>query len=323
MRWRLKYGMKKYNIKKHPTYWRMLFSFIRKKSGWGSSLSAPQLTYWRRFIFSACALGNYKLMANLLDFFGVDPFRLSIAIANPAILEQATRHWLYYHSTMQERVSISKEHFLFLQSCLSPAALRCIYLDDGILLWSQQYQDDTLSLKLNFDRFYRKEGLLAVTLNLGDKRIYQASFWVAQNRSGEMGLWIGALQGSSGELQTIRDLTKYFFGYRTKNLIIHVIRTITIQLQLKRIYAVSIYGFQASHNVHSKRRLKTSLDEFWKEEGGNTCKDLRFFELPLIELRKSQQEIASHKRNLYRKRFAAIDAVDMSVTQALEPYLIS
>jgi uncharacterized protein VirK/YbjX len=115
----------------------------------------------------------------------------------------------------------------------------------------------------------------------------------------------------------IHDLTKFYFGYRPKNLILHGIRSVARSLGLKKLYAVSNYGFYAYSTLRIDRKIKTSLDQFWLETGGELCADKRFYQLPLVEPRKAIEEAASHKRNLYRKRYAAIDAIDEAVTTAL------
>lgn len=303
-------------------YWRKLFSFIRDQNKWGGSQSAVHLRYWRRLIFVVGAIINHKLMEQLLVFFGSNFLRLSIVTAHPSILEQTTRQWLYNQSIMQERVTLVMSHFLFLQTHLSEVAMQQLYLSDGIVLWNQQYQEDTLLLKLHYNRNCRKEGLMAIALNLGIKRIYSASIWVVPNTDGKMALWIGCLQGSKGESKTIHDLTKHFFGYRPKNFMFHAVRTVARLLQLDIIYAVSNYGSYVNHRFRSNRRLKTSLDVFWEELGGQISNDPRFFTLAGFEFRKSLQEVATHKRNLYRKRFAALDAICAEITKALGPHLL-
>lgn len=87
-------------------------------------------------------------------------------------------------------------------------------------------------------------------------------------------------------------------------------------------YLIMDFRSVITFHISSKRRLKTSLDDFWKEIQGEICNDSRFCTLPLIELRKSLEEVDSHKRNLYRKRFAMLDSIDADVREALKPYLI-
>ena len=224
---------------------------------------------------------------------------------------------------MQERIALLQEHILFLESRFSQDAIRCIYCREGLQLWNQDYKDEKLSLTLNFNRSHRKEGLMTMNLSLGEQRVYLASFWIGADGNGKKSLWIGSLQGSQGELQMSRDLTKHFFGYRPKNLMIYALRALARQLQLNKIYAVSNDGFQASHHISAKRRLKTSLDEFWQETQGKRTADFRSFTLPLIEQRKSLEEVNTKKRNLYRKRFELLDEIEGYIASALQPYLIA
>jgi uncharacterized protein VirK/YbjX len=312
-----------FNTKKSVNYWGKVLSIIKDTEGWGGSLSKIHLVYWRRFIFIVWAIFRRNEMEALLNFFAKDQVRLSIASSKPSILEQTTREWLYFKSTARERIALTKDHFLFSQTRLSKAALQMIYIADGITLWSEQYKENTLSLKLHYDRFYRKEGLMAVSLNLGANRLYSVSFWFAKDSNNKMRLWVGSLQGSRGQSQLIHDLTKHFFGYRPKNLMVTAIRAIADLLQVERIYAVSNYGSYVNHRMRMNRRLKTSLDDFWQEVGGYSSSDARFFELPIFEARKTIQEVASQKRNLYRKRYAALDAIISEITERLKPYLLT
>lgn len=278
--------------------------------------------YWRKMVFLIRTLSHHKQMMKLINFFEKNHLRRAISIAQPCVFEQATRQWFYHQSNFSERTGIIKKHYLFVNDCFTEEALRHIYLGDGIMLWNQEYQNETLSLNLHFSRgSHEKEGLMAILLKIGEKRIYQIIFWLAPNRKNEMALWIGALQGSPNGLQISRGLTKLFYGYRTKNFILHALYTVASQLMLKKIYAVSNYGFYANNHIRLDRKLKTSLDEFWQEMGGEICKDTRFFKLPASELRKSLDEVDSHKRNQYRKRFSMLDAVDLAIVHSLEQYL--
>lgn len=280
------------------------------------------LNYWRKMVFLIRTVTHHKQMMKLLEFFETHHLRREIAAAQPCIFEQATRQWLYRQSSLSERVRIIKHHYSFVNEYFTEDALRQIYFGNGILLWSQEYQSETLSLHLKFSRgSHEKEGLMALLLKMGEKRIYQIIFWLAPDRKNEMALWVGALQGSPNGLELSRNLTKFFYGYRTKNFIFHALCTVASQLALKKIYAVSNYGFYANNHIRLDRKLKTSLDDFWQEIGGHVCKDKRFFELPVSETRKSLDEVDSHKRNQYRKRFAMLDTIDSTIANSLELYL--
>ncbi len=146
-------------------------------------------------------------------------------------------------------------------------------------------------------------------------------FWIAPGIQGrEAALWIGAMQGSNAETapDIIKGLTKHFFGYRTKNLILYATRCVAKAMNIEYIYAVSNHGYYANNHLRIDRKLKTSLDDFWQETDGKQTADTRFYELPVVEYRKTIEEVKTHKRNQYRKRFAALDAVEESIIEALK-----
>ena len=138
-----------------------------------------------------------------------------------------------------------------------------------------------------------------------------------------MELRIGSLHGAVGMLRTYRDLTKHFFGYRPKNLVLYTLRMVARKLQAERIQAISNSGFFTNNHLRLDRKLQTSLNEFWQESGGEISADPRFFDLPLAEPRKRIEETKSHKHTLYRKRFALLDEIDRLIAKALDENLKS
>ncbi len=277
--------------------------------------------YRRIVVFMIRSVINNAKMKELITFFQKDALLSDIASHNPFIFEQVTRQIFYHKSTFLERLSLIKEHFVFLKKYLNEEALHLIYTSEGLTLWQQECQNEMLSLSLSFHGVNKKEGLITFELKL-QHRIYHATFWIALDKNGEISLWIGALQGSLKGSKKISDLTKYFYGYRPKNLIVYGLRLIATGLNIRKIYAVSNCGFYANNHIRLDRKLKTSLDEFWEETGGILSRDNRFYELPLIEPRKSLDEVKSQKRNLYKKRFALLDEMSNVITQKLTSYLV-
>lgn len=78
------------------------------------------------------------------------------------------------------------------------------------------------------------------------------------------------------------------------------------------------YGHYAKNHIRINRKLKTSLDVFWQETGGQALADQRFFAIPLNEARKSIEAVVSHKRNLYRKRYSLLDQIETEMSQVLD-----
>ncbi|SEI97005.1 hypothetical protein SAMN05660742_102117 [Propionispira arboris] len=296
-------------------YIRFICTIVTSKGQWGNGIRQ----YWRKFLFVVCSCVNYQTMVNFIEFLTAPQNKqIHIMVMNQTfILEQVTRAWLYYRASTEDRVKASIAHFTFFQRKLTPAAFEHIYNKNGITIWEQQFKDNLLTIKLDYGRFYRKEGLMAISLNLGTLRVYSISFWMDFDSNKQLALWIGSIQGSKGELDVIRSLTKCFYGYRPKNLMIHAVQSLTRALQIKNIFAVSNYGSYVNTRIRKNRKLKTSLDKFWMEIGGMVSTDARFFKLPIIEHRKQNEEIPAHKRNLYRKRFALLDNVDETIKDVM------
>ena len=277
--------------------------------------------YRRRASFVLRAILNNSGMKRLFMFFNENPLFQDIAVHYPAVFSQAIRPIFYRNSTFRERETLIKEHYLFMKERFTEEAIRAIYLGEGFTLWNAEYQDKNLALRLNYQISELKEGLMTVELDIDEDTVYQVVFWFASGPKDKTVLWIGALQGAAGGSKTIRDLTRHFFAYRPKNLIIYALRTIASRLGIEEIYAVSNYGFYDSNLPQHKQKLKSSLDSLWQETGGEITKDSRFYKLPITELRKSLEEVGSQKRNLYRKRFAMLDEISGTIVESLEKYL--
>ena len=160
-------------------------------------------------------------------------------------------------------------------------------------------------------------------LRLGESPLYQIIFWLAPDKAGEMSLWIGAMQGPNmaDAREVVKRVTKHCHTYRTKNLILYMTQALARGLGLKHIYAVNNYGYYANNHVRVDRKLKTDFSEFWAEAGGRSTEDKRFDELPLVEARKTMEEVPTRKRAVYRRRFALLDQIDEAVAARLQELL--
>ena len=130
-------------------------------------------------------------------------------------------------------------------------------------------------------------------------------------------MWIGAMQGPNMEnaREIIKDITKRSHRYRTKNLILYMAMAVARNFGCKHIYAVSNEGYYAMNHVRRDRKLKTDFGAFWEEPGGHLTDDSRFYEVPLVEPRKTMEEVPTRKRAVYRKRFAFQDDVDAQIAK--------
>lgn len=149
--------------------------------------------------------------------------------------------------------------------------------------------------------------------------MYQIMFWFDKDKCGNDALWIGAMQGPNMDeaKDIIKKITKRCHGYRTKNLILYMTQAVARALDVDKIYAVTNYGYYANNHIRLDRKLKTSFSDFWREAGGLETDDKRFYELPLVEPRKTMDEVPTRKRAVYRRRFELLDEIDETVGQAI------
>ena len=149
------------------------------------------------------------------------------------------------------------------------------------------------------------------------RSLYQMMFWINKDKNNEPALWIGAMQGpnTANAKDFVKEATKRSYRYRTKNLILYMTMALARSLDVKHIYAVSNAGYYAMNHVRRDRKLKTDFGAFWEETGGHVTDDPRFYEVPLVESRKTMEEVPTRKRAVYRKRFAFQDDVDRQIEE--------
>lgn len=272
-------------------------------------------------VFVIRALLHHSEIQILSHFFQRTSLRREFITIHPVVFSQLTRHYFYRDSTTPQRLTAITQSFLALENRFTRQALQQIYLGSGIRLWNKNYKEKTMAIDLAFRASEIKEGAMSLSLKLDNKYIYHVNFWIVFDENNLISLYIGALQGSRNGLSINKELTKHFFGCRPKNVIIYALRILARNLSVSRIYAVSNYGFYANNHLRRDRKLKTSLDTFWQEIGGTLSQDNRFFLLPVTEYRKNIEEVVSHKRNLYRKRFAILDKMADDIVTALWSFM--
>ncbi|MBQ6296686.1 MAG: DUF535 domain-containing protein [Selenomonadaceae bacterium] len=286
-------------------------------------LKNPREAHRFAVFLARCCLHPQR-MNELESFFAQSELLTKVAASYPFVYEQATRAFFYYKSTFEERARLIEENMQFLSERFNEDFMLKLYGDKKIELWRMPL-DETLgemNLVLCAESGQRKEGLAAVMFNLpGEVPVYQILFWIA--RSGEdWAMWIGAMQGPNVDdaKDLIKRITKKCHAYRTKNLILYAAQAVARSLGVKKIFAVTNEGYYANNHVRRDRKLKTSFSDFWTEAGGVPTSDKRFYELPLMETRKTVEEIPSHKRAQYRRRFALLDELDAAIAEKLRGF---
>ncbi len=286
-------------------------------------LNNPREAHRFAVFVARCCLHPQR-MSRLEKFFEQSELLKKVAAGYPFVYEQATRAFFYWRSTFEERARLIQEHMQFLSARLNDDFMLKLYSDKKIELWRLPL-DETLGemrLVMCAESGQRKEGLAAVMLNLSDDTpVYQILFWIAKAND-DWAMWIGAMQGPNVDdaRELIKKITKKCHAYRTKNLILYAAQSVARSFGLKKIFAVTNEGYYANNHLRRDRKLKTSFSDFWAEAGGTPTDDARFYELPLVETRKTAEEIPTHKRAQYRRRFALLDELDKSVAEVLRGF---
>ena len=260
----------------------------------------------RLAVFLARGTLHYGQMKNLYDYFMADEVRRRILAKNPFPLEQLTRAFFYYRSKWNERLTLIKAHFDYITAKLKPEAAEHLALYNRHEIW--RYDEDWYAALLVAPG-QRKEGLLSVVMYYKKVELYQIMFWFAPDKDGKPALFIGAMQGpnTADANELIKETTKLAQRYRTKNLILYMVRAAARAFGALIIYAVSNAGYYANNHVRRDRKLKTDFGSFWEEADGHVTEDARFYSLPTVEHRKSVEEIPTRKRAVYRRRFEFFD----------------
>ena len=277
----------------------------------------------RLIVFLVRALLHYSSIKSLQQFFAEDELRQRILERNPFPMEQVTRAFFYKGSTFEERNRLIQSHFEIMQENLQAEIIFKLNSGGEFNIWRSVDEGIDWSTLLCYAPGQRKEGLMSLVMVLNNQIIYQIMFWLAKDKSGEVALWIGAMQGPNMDnaREIIKDVTKRSFRYRTKNLMLYMTMAVGRSLGVRHIYAVSNDGYYANNHIRRDRKLKTDFGAFWEEAGGHISDDPRFYNIPLVEPRKTMEEVPTRKRAVYRKRFAFLDQVDATIQQNMEQIL--
>ncbi len=279
-----------------------------------------KINYRCVLVFMVCSMMHHGESKALQEFLQQTEMRKRFFAAHPQVFAQLTRQFFFRNSRAAERLTAIMQTFQVMERSFSDKALEYLYLDEQkpLHLWEMPYgEEHTLSLEMFFRNGEIREGSMTLALCLDGEFVYHINFWCAQEGEKQV-LYIGCHQGSKHGLEVNKELTKAFFGYRPKNFILYALRILAKELAVDELRAVSNYGFYANNHIRKNRKLLVSYDKFWKECGGEIMADQRFFTLPLIEPRKTMEEVPTRKRAVYRKRFAFLDALEEDLQKTLQ-----
>lgn len=296
---------------------------------------------WKRYyVFLARCTLNSSNMEKHLAFFNASEQRKQMMLNTPYFIDQVTRVIFWKGSSFEERADFVQNHINKMEQLFKPELLDLLYVKcHRVLLYHDTFEDKPLNLFLVFRDGQQKEGCLSIELILGSDdlentdwdsgtHVYQIMFTLGDKcpawpdaKADNLAIHIGALQGLLGGSETIKRMTKAYFGYRPKNLIFWCMRCIAEAINADRITAITNNGYYAMNHLRLNRKLKVDLDQFWEECQGVPQKDKRFYDLPIPEYRKDMSELKPSKRAQHRKRFEKLDEIKAQIESNLKKYM--
>ncbi|MBS1749551.1 MAG: DUF535 family protein [Bacteroidetes bacterium] len=184
----------------------------------------------------------------------------------------------------------------------------------------------TASVVLGYDERYRKEGelvLFFVCEQLGGI-ISAASFSFELNNSKQWVCRIGCVQGhKTVDENTAKTAQKQMHGLRPKSFMVFLVQEFARSLGVVAIYGAgqTIQAFNRKHFIHIPilHKITQDYNNLWLELDGELKED-GWFELPLIFKRKAFEEIKSHKRALYKRRYEMMDNIASEITESIKKW---
>lgn len=160
----------------------------------------------RLIVFLVRALLHYSSIKSLQQFFAEAELRQRILERNPFPMEQVTRAFFYKGSTFEERNRLIQSHFEIMQENLQAEIIFKLNSGGEFNIWRSVDEGIDWSTLLCYAPGQRKEGLMSLVMVLNNQIIYQIMFWLAKDKSGEVALWIGAMQGPN--MDNAREIIK-------------------------------------------------------------------------------------------------------------------
>ena len=305
-----------------------MFSYGKRQWSMGKRIYGH--SNWRQkrriTLFVGRSYKNRKQVEGLKNFFHTYEPLPDFLKRHEEINEVINRVFLYKNSTAAQRLQALKDHFNLLPQYFTADAIERMY-DKNKTAPVTVLEDEELDLhgEIWFDTGQRKEGFLSLFFRIGDTGLYHINFRLGYGFDGKPCIWVGTIQGYKDGLDAAKKITKKMHGYRPKNFMFFLMRQLAQQMGIETMYAVSDEGFYTnSHLIRLNRSKKVKFDPFWEELGGTVCpEDARFFRIPLEEERKTYDEMKTHKRNMYRKRYEMLDAYIEAIAENAKSYLVN
>jgi uncharacterized protein VirK/YbjX len=267
----------------------------------------------QRALFVIRSLCHYSSSRLWLEYLATERMT-PIVRANPSLYRKSIRPYVSIHWPQQTKVEAMIHHYEFLARWLTPTAFHQAVSPAGCVVHSFPTKSgDQLTIRLRYEGKFRKEGEATLELESAQHGcgVCSLTFVVAADETGAASLVIGAVFGlpAGANKDIIKHVTKSLSGLRPKALLLLVLQDLARVWDVKWLLGVGSRIHTSRHLAYAlnrSRRFTITYDEFWREVGGAQRRD-GFFVLPLVPQARNLGDLPSHKRSLYRHRYALID----------------
>jgi uncharacterized protein VirK/YbjX len=227
-------------------------------------------------------------------------------------------HWPYLHRywTVDERLHAVERHYAMLRHDLDflrfagPPQMELASVDSAC---------GHLRIVLDQAPWFMREGEAVFNLFLDGERMYSLAFTLGEGRGARLA-YVGALQGRNlpQVLDIYRAMTRAAHGLRPRDLLFTCFRMLCVELGIGRIQGVSdaACALRAEYFGANAGNVRAEYDTIWTAYGGVPEAD-GFFGIDARLTRRRDEDIASNKRALYRRRYAMLDALSRQLSARL------
>lgn len=217
----------------------------------------------------------------------------------------------------RKRLEMLKLHHQEAQT-IGPAT--CLAMDETKPLVQCAGNLSELSICIERQGFFRREGQLALSVFHGSERMYSLAFLLSRQDNMRVA-YVGAIQGvkQTDDNALYKSITRQAHGLRPRDLTIS-----TFLLLCKALDVQDVFAVQNKHRQHWHRyfgqaantRLSADYDAAWADHDGH-LHATGFFRLPVGLRMKDPQDISSKKRSMYRKRYALLEDIESALARSI------
>lgn len=241
-----------------------------------------------------------------------DPVLQPILVQDPDHGLRVLRPYLIRGLKASGRAQAVVDHYAYLRSHLSDAAVHEVYID-GAVLARRETPVGELHLMLYAPTGLGREGELRMALELDGRTLHMFAMAIATPAT--LGLpeghgpvlWIGCNKGPGPEPdipELIKKVTKAMAGLRPKALMLHGAQALAAGWGLAGLYGVANEGTVFAGYYHLRKRIKADYDAFWQEYDGQAVTPYAY-RLAAVPVAKDLAEVASNKRAAAARKAAA------------------